>query len=60
MSEVWEWELWCSAIWGMRFRDRRKWDCESVMMLFCVSKGDEIEGWKERERGEKMREAKDS
>jgi len=27
-------------------------------MLFCASKGDEIEGWKER--GEKMREAKHS
>ena len=41
MSQVWEWEVWCRA--------RGKWDCESVMMLFCASKGDKIEGWKERE-----------
>ena len=36
-----EWEVWCHAI--------GKWDYESVIMLFCASKGDEIEGWKERE-----------
>ena len=59
MSNVWEWEVWCSAIWGVRCRAKGKLDCESVMMLFCAFKGDEIEGWKERERGEKMREAKD-
>jgi len=29
------------------------------MMLFCAPKGDEIEGWKEREREEKMHEVKD-
>jgi len=34
---------------GVRCRARGKWDCESVMML-CVSKGDEIEGWKKREK----------
>ena len=44
VSKVWEWEVWCSA--------RGKWDCESVMMLFCASKGYEIEWWKERERRE--------
>ena len=65
MSKVWDWEVWWSAIWGVRCHARGKWDCESVRMLFFASKGDEIEGWKERERerererGEKMREAKD-
>ena len=48
VSKVWEWEVWCSAIWGMRCRARGKWDCKSVMMLFCASKGNEVEGRKER------------
>ena len=30
-----------------------------LWMLFCASRGDEIEGWKEK-RGEKMHEVKDS
>ena len=58
--KVWEWEVWCRAIWGVWCCARGKWDCESVMMLFCAPKGDKIEGWKERERrGEKMREVTD-
>ena len=50
VSKVWEWVVWCSAIWWVRCHARGKGDCESVMMLFCASKGDEREGWKERER----------
>ena len=54
VSKVWEWEVWCCAIWGAgaggggAVSCKRKMGLESVMMLFCVSKGDEIEGWKER------------
>ena len=38
VSKVWGWEVWCSAIWWVQCRARGKWDCESVMMLFCASK----------------------
>ena len=58
VSKVWEWEVWCCAMWGVWCHAIGKWDCESVMMLFCASKGGRDRGV-EREREEKMREATD-
>ena len=52
MSKVWECKVWCRAIWGVQCRARGNCDCEFVMDAFCASKGDEIEGWKEREKNE--------
>ena len=52
------WEVWCTAIWRVRYRARGNWDCESVKdAILCVQQ--ERHGGVEREREYKMREAKD-
>ena len=56
VSKVWEWEVWCRAIWGVRCRAKGNCDCESVMdALLCIQRGDR---GVETERGEKMHESK--